>query len=185
MFCQYQKERHNFNPDPHVAIVLTFLALPFAYSLVFWSASKSLNRFGAVSASALTFVVMEYCHQIFLHQKIFSCFCQCTLFSCSNISADYIFYKNSNKFIQKHKNKIAGSILGSVFFMFSFPHAWNDIFEIYVFNDVFPYDVLHTSTDLLTNIWVMSIVPGAIAGSLGITFASGKLDRVVSNLNQV
>ena len=69
--------------------------------------------------------------------------------------------------------------------MFSFPMLGMTFLEIYVYNDVFPYDVLHTSTDLLTNIWIMSIVPGAIAGSLGIAFASRKLAKVVSNLNQV
>lgn len=178
-------ETHNFNPEPHVAIILTFLALPFAYSLVFWSASKSINKFGTASAAALSFVVMNITSNIFTSENLFMFLPMYIIPLVATLGADYILYKNNYKFIQKHKNNIAGAILGSVFFMFSFPMLGMTFLEIYVYNDVFPYDVLHTSTDLLTNIWVMSIVPGAIAGSLGIAFASKKLDRVVSNLNQI
>lgn len=178
-------ETHNFNPEPHVAIILTFLALPFAYSLVFWCASKSINKFGAASAAALSFVVMNITSNIFTSENLFIFLPMYIIPLVATLGADYILYKNNYSFIQKHKNKITGAILGSVFFMFSFPMLGMTFLEIYVYNDVFPYDVLHTSTDLLTNIWIMSIVPGAIAGSLGMAFASRKLDKVISNLNQV
>lgn len=178
-------ETHNFNPDPHVAIVLAFLALPFTYSVVFWSASKSINRFGAASAAALAFVVMNITSNILTSENLFMFLPMYIVPLVATLGADYIIYKNNNKFIQMHKNKIAGSILGSVFFMFSFPMLGMTFLEIYVYNDVFPYDVLHTSTDLLTDIWLMSIVPGAIAGSLGIAFASRKLGRLVFNVNKI
>lgn len=178
-------ETHNFNPDPYVAIVLTFMALPFSYSLVFWSASKSTGRFGAGTGAALAFVAMNITSNILTSENLFMFLPMYVMPLVATLGADYILYKNNNSFIQRHKNKIAGSILGSVFFMFSFPMLGMTFLEIYVYNDVFPYDVLHTSTDLLADIWMMSMVPGAIAGSLGITFASRKLDKLVSNLNQI
>ena len=38
-------DTHDFNPEPHVAIVLSFVSIPFVFSIVFWSASKTTNVF--------------------------------------------------------------------------------------------------------------------------------------------
>ena len=51
--------------------------------------------------------------------------------------------------------------------------------EFYVFNDVFSYDVIHTSSDTLANIWVMTIIPGVISGMLGTIVAQKKFSKLV------
>ena len=50
--------------------------------------------------------------------------------------------------------------------------------EFYVFNDVFSYDVLHTASDAVFQIWAITVIPGAISGMLGMMFASRKLKRL-------
>lgn len=99
-------ETHNFNPDLHVAIVLTFLALPFAYSLVFWSASKSINRFGAATAAASAFVAMNITSNILTSENLFMFLPMYIVPLVATLGADYILYKNNNNFIQKHRNKM-------------------------------------------------------------------------------
>ncbi len=64
-----------------------------------------------------------------------------------------------------------------MFFVFSFPMLSMTFLEFYVFNDVFPYDVIHTSSSTLANIWSMTIIPGAISGMIGMVYAKKKLLR--------
>ena len=93
--------------------------------------------------------------------------------------ADYMITKNfKNSFVQKHKEKIAGSIIGSMFFMFCFPMLAMTFLEVYVFNDVFSYDILHVASDSIFQIWMITAIPGAIAGMIGMIFASKKIPRV-------
>ena len=49
---------------------------------------------------------------------------------------------------------------------------------MYVFNDVFPYDILPEASNTVFEIWMMTIIPGAIAGMLGMMFASRKLNQI-------
>ena len=65
----------------------------------------------------------------------------------SSIVADYIISKNSKiKFLNNHSNKISGAVLGSMFFMFCFPMIAMTFLEFYVFNDVFSYDIIQSSS---------------------------------------
>jgi len=169
-------DTHNFNPDPYVAIALGFVALPFAFSMVFWSASKSLNIFGAASASTLTFLVMNITSNIITSENLLIYLPWFAAPMISSIIADYILSKKvKSKLIQRHSEKISGIILGSMFFMFCFPMLSMTFLEFYLFNDVFPYDVLPTASSTVAEIWMMTAIPGAVSGMLGMMFASRKL----------
>lgn len=171
-------ETLNFDPDPYFAIVLSFIALPFAFSVIFWSASKILNGFGAASASALVFLVMNITSNIFTSENLLQYLPWFAAPMISAIAADYVLSKRVKpKIIQKHADKVAGFALGSMFFMFCFPMLSMTFMEIYLYNDVFPYDLLPTSYEFLSNIWMMTIIPGAISGMIGMMFASRKLNK--------
>ncbi|WP_016939564.1 MULTISPECIES: hypothetical protein [Nitrosopumilus] len=166
-------DTHNFNPDPTVGLILSLIFIPFAYSLVFWSSSKAQNRFGATSAATLTFLVMNITSNILTSENIMFYLPWFAAPMISGIVADYIMNKKSNlKIFQKHSSKIAGAVLGSMFFMFSFPMLSMTFLELYLYNDVFPYDILHTSSDMVFNFWMMSIPPGIISGISGMVVAS-------------
>ena len=115
-------DTHNLNPDPYVAIILSFVAIPFVFSIIFWSASKTMNVFGASTVSTLIFIMMNVTSNIFTSEGLWSYLPWFVVSMISAIITDYFLNKKiKSKFIQKHHEKISGAILGSMFFMLSFP----------------------------------------------------------------
>lgn len=173
-------ETHNFNPDPYVALSLGVTVLPFAFSLVFWMTAKTINEFGAASLSAAVFLTMNVSSNIFTSENLLfytPWFVAPLIFA---IVSDFILSKNLRiEFFNKHSNKISGAVLGSMFFIFCFPMIAMTFLEFYVYNDVFSYDVIASSPDILSNIWIMTIIPGAIFGMLGSVFAQKKFSKFV------
>ena len=173
-------DTHNLNPNPYVALVLSIALLPFAFSLVFWMTAKTTNQFGAASLSASVFLVMNITSNIFTSENLLFYTPWFVAPFISAIVADYILSKNYKfKFLAKHSNKISGAVLGSMFFVFCFPMLAMTFLEFYVYNDVFSYDVIHSSSEILTNIWLITLIPGAISGLLGSIFAQRKFSKFI------
>ena len=176
-------DTHNFNPNPYVALVLGIALLPFSFSLVFWLTSKTINKFGAASIAALTFLLMNITSNILTSENLLFYMPWFVAPMASAIMADYLMQKYSSRnFLSIHSNKISGAILGSMFFMFCFPMIAMTFLEFYVFNDVFSYDVIHSSSDILANIWLMTIIPGALSGMLGTIIAQKKFSNFFNSL---
>lgn len=169
-------DTHNFNPEPYFAIALSFVALPFTFSIVFWSIHKTVNVFGAASAAAISFIVMNVTSNIFTSEQLLSYLPWFAAPVIGAVISDYTLSKSSFR----HKEKISGAILGSVFFAFCFPMLSMTFLDVYLYNDVFAYDVLPTSSDTVFEIWMMTILPGAVGGMLGMIFASKKLESMRS-----
>jgi hypothetical protein len=161
-----------------VAIILGVILLPFSFSLVFWCVSRTINGFGAASAAAFVFLVMNITSNIFTSEKLLF---YLPLFAAPIISvilADYILNKKiKSNFLQNHSVKISGAVMGSMFFLFCFPMLAMTFLDFYVFNDVFSYDVIHSSSDTIVNIWLITIIPGAISGMAGTMFAQKKFSQ--------
>ena len=173
-------DTHNFNPNPIIALVLGVVLLPFSFSLVFWSVSRNINRFGAASAAALVFLTMNITSNIFTSEKLLFYLPWFIAPMASAIFADYLLNRKlKSKFIQKHSAKISGAILGSMFFVFCFPMLAMTFLEFFVFNDVFSYDIIHSSSNTIANIWLLTIIPGAISGMVGATLAQKKLSKLL------
>ena len=173
-------ETHNFNPNPYVALVLSLILLPFSFSLVFWLSSKTVNKFGSASLSTLVFLAMNITSNIFTSENILFYSPWFLAPMISAIIADYVLNnKPKIKFLQNRQNIISGAILGSMFFMFSFPMIAMTFLEFYVYNDVFSYDVIPSSSDTIANIWALTIIPGAVSGITGMIFAQRKLSKFV------
>jgi len=68
-----------------------------------------------------------------------------------------------------------------MFFMLCFPMLAMTFLDFYVFNDIFSYDVIHSSSDTIANIWLMTIIPGIIFGMIGMMYAQKKLSRLIKN----
>ena len=166
-------DTHNFNPDPVVAIVLGTAVIPFAFSVVFWSSFRTMGTFGAASAAALSFITMNITSNILTSEGLLNYLPWFIAPMVCAVGADYLLNNGSN--ITKHYAKLSGIMLGSMFFLFCFPMLSMSFLEFYVYNDVFPYDVLPSSPDTVFSIWLMTIVPGAISGMFGMMFASKKI----------
>ena len=88
------------------------------------------------------------------------------------IVSDYVFNKKHNsKSLQKHSEKFSGAILGSMFFVFCFPMLSMTFLDLYLYNDVFSYDVLPASHETVFNLWMMSIPGGALSSFVGMIIA--------------
>lgn len=168
-------DTHNFNPDPYVGLITGFIALPFVFSVVFWATSKTFSVFGASTVAALSFVVMNVTSNILTTEDLWIYLPWFAAPIVSAIAADYVLNKK-NSVLEKHSAKISGAVLGSMFFIFCFPMLSMSFLEFYVYNDVFPYDVLGTSYELNFEIWLMTVIPGAVSGMTGMIFASKKLN---------
>ena len=161
-------DTHNFNPDPYVAIILSFILLPIGFSFVFWVTSKTFNSFGASSIAALSFLVMNITSNILTSENLLSYLPWFIAPMIAAVAADYIFHMKTRL---KFSEKISGAVLGSMFFVFCFPMLSMTFLDVYLYNDVFPYDVLHTTTDTVFNLWMMSIPAGALSGTVGMIIA--------------
>jgi hypothetical protein len=171
-------DTHNFNPNPYVALTLGIIFLPFSFSVVFWFASKAIGNFGAASVAAAVFLVMNITSNIFTSEKLLFYIPWFAAPMISAILADYILNKKiKSKFVQNHSVKISGAVLGSMFFMFCFPMLAMTFLDFYVFNDVFSYDVIHSSSNTIADIWLIMIVPGALFGMAGSMFAEKKFSQ--------
>ena len=173
-------ETHNFNPSPYVAVVLGVALLPFSFSFIFWFVSRTINSFGAASAATVVFLTMNITSNIFTSEKLLFYLPWFVAPMISAILADYILNKKiKSKFLQNHSVKISGAILGSMFFMFCFPMLSMTFLDFYVSDDVFSYDVIHSSSNTIGNIWLLTIIPGAIFGMIGTTYAQKKLSQLM------
>ena len=171
-------DTHNFNPNPYVALSLGIIFLPFSFSLVFWSVSRTFGSFGAASVATFVFLTMNITSNIFTSEKLLFYLPWFIAPMISAILADYLLNKKTkSKFLQNHSVKISGAILGSMFFMLCFPMLAMTFLEFYVFNDVFSYDVIHSSSDTIVNIWLITIIPGAVSGMVGSIYAEKKLSH--------
>ncbi|QUC65528.1 hypothetical protein NsoK4_04635 [Nitrosopumilus sp. K4] len=166
-------DTHNFNPDPYVGLVLGLTLLPFVFSVLFWTCYKTMGVFGAASAASLSFVMMNVTSNILTSEGLIQYIPWFAAPLICAVASDYLL--NSEKVIKKFSTKIAGGLLGSMFFVFCFPMFSMTILDFYVFNDVFSYDVLPTAYDVVYEIWMVSIIPGAVFGMIGMWFASKKL----------
>lgn len=172
-------DTHNFNPDPYVAIILSLATLPFVFSIVFWLASKTLNTFGAASAAAFVFTVMNVTSNIITSENLLIYLPWFMAPMISAVIADYILNNRvKSKLMLRHRDKISGAVLGSMFFMFCFPMLAMTFLDFYLFNDVFSYDVLPTASNTVLEIWMVTIIPGTVSGMLGMVFASRKFDHI-------
>jgi len=61
----------------------------------------------------------------------------------------------------------------------SFPMLAMTFLEFYVSSNVFSYDVIHSSSELIANFWLMTIIPGAISGMIGMMYIQKKLPHLV------
>lgn len=167
-------DTHNFNPDPYVGLILGLTVLPFVSSVLFWTSYKTMGVFGAASAASLSFVMMNVTSNILTSDGLIHYLPWFAAPLISAVASDCIL-NSQNTHLKKFSAQISGALLGSMFFVFCFPMFSMSFLEFYVFNDVFPYDVLPTAYDMMSEIWMLSVIPGTISGMVGMWFASKKL----------
>ena len=166
-------ETHDFNPDPYVALGISFVALPLVSSIIFWSIVKRFAVFGAASSAMLVFLTMNITSNVTTAEQLTLYYPWFVIPMVFTIIADYIMTRT--KLPPEISEKISGALIGSMFFMYSFPMIAMSFLVFYVTDDVLAYDVIHTSESLVAEIWLKTMPLGAAMGILGTIIASKKL----------
>ena len=194
-------ERFNFNPDPYLASIIATLFLPLFGSIIFFIASKTISRFGAVSAiGGLVIIINLFANIIPTEGILFpSILLYFPLSFIPIIIADFLtnnftFRKRKSK--EKSINKIvAAALLGAGFYIFNYPmivwaYAIPLNMSLFVNNQELPL-MSQLISNFLTTLPIMliiSIPSGAIMCVIGYLITnkiieSANTNKEVNNIN--
>lgn len=153
-------ETHNFNPDPYVAVGLSF-GLPLVGSMIFLSAVRFVG-FGAGIISIISLVFLNITSDILTNELLYQYIPLYAAPIIASVIAEIIIKKRI-----RHSEKISGTIIGSMFFVYCFPLVTMTFLLFELSPDVLAYDVLHLYPNLVFQYWGITMVPGAIFGLVG------------------
>lgn len=173
-------ERFNFNPDPYLASIIATLFLPFFGSIIFFIASKTISRFGAVTAiGGLVIIINLFANIIPTDGILFSSILwYFPLSFIPIIIADFLtnnFTFGKRNYKKKSINKIvAAALLGAVFYVFNYPmivwaYAIPLDMPLFINNQELPLmsQLISNFSATLPIMLIISIPAGAIMSVIG------------------
>jgi len=86
--------------------------------------------------------------------------------------------------IGKYGENIAGSLIGSVFLIFSMPLIGITLIQFYIFSGVSGYNLLSEFSETLAMILGIVIIPGTIMGWISVNIAKKKITLPVESTIQ-
>jgi len=187
-------ERFNFNPDPYLASIIATLFLPLFGSMIFFIASKTISRFGAVSAiGGLVIIINLFANIIPTEGILFpSILWYFPLSFIPIIIADFLtnnFTFRKRKYKEKSINKIvAAALLGAAFYVFNYPmivwaYAIPLNMSLFVNNQELPL-MSQLISNFLTTLPIMliiSIPSGAIMSVIGYLITNKMIESANTN----
>src|SRR5215212_1304061 len=187
-------ERFNFNPDPYLALIIATLFLPLSGSMIFFMASNTISRFGAVTAiGGLVIFINLFANIIPTDGILFpSIFWYFPLSFIPIIIADFLtnnFTFRKRKYKEKSINKIvAAALLGAAFYVFNYPmivwaYAIPLNMSLFVNNQELPLmsQLISNFLTTLPIILIISIPSGAIMSIIGYLIANKMIKSANTN----
>ena len=187
-------ERFNFNPDPYLASIIATLFLPLFGSMIFFIASKTISRFGAVTAiGGLVIIINLFANIIPTDGILFpSILWYFPLSFIPIIIADFLtnnFTFRKRNYKEKSINKIvAAALLGAVFYVFNYPmivwaYATPLNMPLLINNQELPLmsQLISNFSTTLPIMLIISIPPGAIMGVIGYLIANNMVKSANTN----
>jgi hypothetical protein len=173
-------ERFNFNPDPYLASTIATLFLPLFGSMIFFIASNTISKFGAVTAiGGLVIFINLFANIIPTGGILFpSILWYFPLSFIPIIIADFLtnnFTFRKIKYKEKSINKIiAAVLLGAGFYVFNYPlivwaYAIPLNMSLFINNQELPLmsQLISNFTTTLPIMLIISIPAGAIMSVIG------------------
>jgi hypothetical protein len=173
-------ERFNFNPDPYLASTIATLFLPLFGSMIFFIASNTISKFGAVTAiGGLVIFINLFANIIPTGGILFpSILWYFPLSFIPIIIADFLtnnFTFRKIKYKEKSINKIiAAVLLGAGFYVFNYPlivwaYAIPLNMSLFINNQELPLmsQLISNFTTTLPIMLIISIPSGAIMSVIG------------------
>ncbi len=163
----------NLNPDPYVAGIILVVAMPFFSVLIFWSAAKSMKKFGWASAVTAVLIVFNITANVIPSEALWGYLPWYALPMLVAIVSDCLM--NDKIRLDKFGESIAGGLVGAVFLLYSMPLVGMAYIQFYVFSGVSGYSLLPEFFETLVMIMGMMSIPGAIVGIFVVRFAQKKI----------
>ena len=166
-------ETIDLNPDPYVAGIILAVTLPFFSVLIFWSAAKSMGRFGWASAVAALLISFNITAHVIPSEPLWGYLPWFALPMLAAIASDYVI--NNKTRLGKFGEYVAGGLVGSLFLIYAMPLVGMAYIQFYVFSGVTGYGLLPEFSETLAIIAVIMSAPGVILGVIAVAIAKKKI----------
>lgn len=175
----------NFNLNPYLASIIATLFLPLVGSIIFFIASKTLNRLGAVSAIGGLVIITNLVSNIFSTDGILflSIFWYIPLSFIPIIISDFLVnnptFRKTNHELKSIKKIVAAVLIGAGFYFFNYPmvvwaYALPLEMTLLVNNQELPLmsQLISNFSATIPIMLLISIPIGAIIGVIGYLIAN-------------
>ena len=170
-------ENFQFNPNPTIAVLVATISLPLLNSIILLAAQKTIGGFGGATAVAVLVVILNILTNVVPTVQPIVSFLPWYLVAAilpaliADLALNYL--PRITKISMKNSQLISGAIIGSLFYIFSYPMiTW--IYSIPFGMNFASMEGIEAIGNLtsdfqnsLMSILAFTVVPGAIIGMLG------------------
>ena len=185
-------ENFQFNPNPTIAVLVATISLPLLNSIILLAAQKTIGGFGGATAVAVLVVILNILTNVVPTVQPIVSFLPWYLVAAilpaliADLALNYL--PRITKISMKNSQLISGAIIGSLFYIFSYPMiTW--IYSIPFGMNFASMEGIEAIGNLgsdfqnsLRSILAFTVVPGAIIGMLGAILI---LDKAHSPIGRV
>lgn len=185
-------ENFQFNPNPTIAVLVATISLPLLNSIILLAAQKTIGGFGGATAVAVLVVILNILTNVVPTVQPIVSFLPWYLVAAilpaliADLTLNYL--PRITKISMKNSQLISGAIIGSLFYIFSYPMiTW--IYGIPFGMNFASMEGIEAIGNLgsdfqnsLRSILAFTVVPGAITGMLGAILI---LDKAHSPIGKV
>jgi hypothetical protein len=185
-------ENFQFNPNPTIAVLVATISLPLLNSIILLAAQKTIGGFGGATAVAVLVVILNILTNVVPTVQPIVSFLPWYLVAAilpaliADLALNYL--PKITKISMKNSQLISGAIIGSLFYIFSYPMiTW--IYSIPFGMNFASMEGIEAIGNLgsdfqnsLRSILAFTVVPGAIIGMLGAILI---LDKAHSPIGKV
>jgi hypothetical protein len=172
-------DNFQFNPNPTIAVLVATISLPLLNSIIFLAAQKTIGGFGGATTVVVLVVILNIITNVIPTVQPIVSFLPWYLATAilpaliADLALNYLPRITCNKISMKKSQLISGAIVGSVFYIFSYPMiTW--IYSIPFGMNFASMEGIEAIGNLasdfqnsLTSILAFTVVPGALVGMLG------------------
>jgi hypothetical protein len=185
-------ENFQFNPNPTIAVLVATISLPLLNSIILLAAQKTIGGFGGATAVAVLVVILNILTNVVPTVQPIVSFLPWYLVAAilpaliADLALNYL--PRITKISMKNSQLISGAIIGSLFYIFSYPMiTW--IYSIPFGMNFASMEGIEAIGNLandfqnsLMSILAFTVIPGAIIGMLGAILI---LDKTNSPIGKV
>lgn len=185
-------ENFQFNPNPTIAVLVATISLPLLNSIILLAAQKTIGGFGGATAVAVLVVILNILTNVVPTVQPIVSFLPWYLVAAilpaliADLALNYL--PRITKISMKNSQLISGAIIGSLFYIFSYPMI------TWIYSSPFGMNfasmegieaignLANDFQNSLMSILAFTVVPGAIIGMLGAILI---LDKTHSPIGKV